>query len=222
MQNITLLSLFLIGLSYGATACMLSCMPFITPLLVGSSKSTRESLALMLPFSLGRIFSYTSLAMLSLAGASFVKAILGDKGDFEALLGGLTLLMGLFMLYTTQNREKKSCSPYKNPTLLERLSKSRVGLFGIGILISINPCSALMSLLALSANSLSFLDAASMGIAFGLGAVLVPFLFYGFFLSTLIRGILVEFKSYTKIIEIVASLLLMSVGAILLSTHITL
>jgi cytochrome c-type biogenesis protein len=159
--------------------------------------------------------------MLSLSGASFVKAILDDAVDFKIVLGSFTILMGIFMLYSALNRTKKACST-SNPTLLEKLSSTKAGLFGIGILISINPCSALMSLVAFSANSISFANAASMGISFGIGAVLVPFLFYGFFLSTLIRGLLIEFKSYAKAIEIAASLLLVTVGIILLNSNITL
>jgi cytochrome c biogenesis protein CcdA len=61
-----------------------------------------------------------------------------------------------------------------------------------------------------------------MGISFGLGAVLVPFLFYGFFLSNIIRGLLIEFKSYAKIIEIMASLLLIIVGVLIFNGQIRL
>ena len=220
MHTVTLFSLFILGLSYGATACMFSCMPFLSPILINNSNNVRESLSVMLPFSLGRIFSYTIIAMLSLSGAAFVKAILGDTKDFQIVLGGFTMLMGLFMLYSSLNKHNKSCSS-NNATLLSKLSTSKAGLFGIGILISISPCSAIMTLVAFSANSVSFSNAASMGISFGLGAVLVPFLFYGFFLSTLIRGLLIEFKSYAKAIEITASLLLVTVGILVLNSKIT-
>lgn len=220
MQTVTLFSLFILGLSYGATACMFSCMPFLTPILINNSNNVRESLSIMLPFSLGRIFSYTIIAMLSLSGAAFIKAILGDTTDFQIVLGGFTTFMGLSMLYSTLNKRNKSCSS-NNSTLLGKLSTSRAGLFGIGILISISPCSAIMTLVAMSANGSSFFNAASMGISFGLGAVLVPFLFYGFFLSTLMRGLLIEFKSYAKAIEIGASLLLITVGILVLNSKIT-
>lgn len=55
---------------------------------------------------------------------------------------------------------------------------------------------------------------------FGLGAVLVPFLFYGFFLSTLTHGLLGEFKKYTKHIEAAAALFLAAVGIALLGGQI--
>ena len=71
-------------------------------------------------------------------------------------------------------------------------------------------------------NICSVVNAIGMGISFGLGAVLIPFLFYGFFLSNVLRGLLVEFKSYATKIEIMASLLLVIVGILILNGQIRL
>jgi cytochrome c-type biogenesis protein len=220
MQSITFFSLFIIGLSYGSTACMFSCMPFLSPLLVNNSNSMRQSIAVMLPFSLGRIFAYTMISIVALSGAGFIKALLDDNAIFQIILGLFTIIMGLFMFYTTLSKNKKSCS--SNPLIPNKLTTNKFGLFGIGALLSVNPCAPLLTLITLSANSASLPHAVGMGISFGLGAVLVPFLFYGFFLSTLIRGLLIEFKSYAKIIENIASLLLVGVGVLILNGHIRL
>ncbi len=220
MEGMTLISLFVVGLSYGSTACMLTCMPFLTPLLVTNAKSVRASMAVILPFSLGRIFTYSVIAVLALGGAGFVKAMLDDNALFQGILGTITLAMGLFMLYRALYNRPKSCSA--NPALSNRRTQSLLGLFGIGALVSVNPCAPVLTLVALSANSASLPEAAAMGIAFGLGAVAVPFLFYGFFLSNVVRGLLAEFKSYTKGIEITAALLLTAVGALIINGQIRL
>lgn len=219
MQTVSYFSLFIIGLSYGATACMLSCMPFLTPLLVSNSNTVKQSVGIILPFSLGRIFTYTIIAVLALSSATFLKALLNDNTKFQLILGIFTLFMGFTMVYRIF-KNKKSCST--NPSMQNSSIQSKFGLFGIGALISINPCTPLLTLIALSANSTSFVHAVGMGISFGLGAVLVPFLFYGFFLSTVIRGLLIEFKSYAKIIEIMAAVLLIVVGVLILNGHIRL
>lgn len=99
---------------------------------------------------------------------------------------------------------------------------SRLGLFGIGALVSVNLCAPVLTLIALSANSGSLAGAIGMGISFGLGAVLIPFLFYGFFLSNVFRGLLIEFRSYAKSIEMMASLLLIAVGVLILNGQIRL
>jgi sulfite exporter TauE/SafE len=220
MQSMTLFSLFVVGLSYGSTACMFVCMPFLTPLLVTNAESVKHSMRVILPFSLGRIFTYSVIAVLALGGAGFVKAVLDDNALFQGVLGAVTLAMGLFMLYRVFYNRAKACS--SNPTVSKRQTGSLLGLFGIGALVSINPCAPVLTLIALSASSDSFANAVGMGVAFGLGAVLVPFLFYGFFLSTVVRGLLAEFKRYTKGTEITAALLLTAVGILIVNGQIRL
>ena len=97
-----------------------------------------------------------------------------------------------------------------------------LGLFGIGALVSISPCVPLLTLITISANGSSYLQALGFGIAFGLGAVLVPFVFYGFFLSNIFKGLLLEFKTYAKKIQIFAALLLVIVGILVITKQITL
>jgi cytochrome c biogenesis protein CcdA len=195
-------------------------MPFLSPLLVNNSNNFRQSVNIVLPFSLGRIFTYTLIAIAAVSGAGFVKAVLNDGKIFQWLLGVLTLFMGIFMLYRIWKKNTKSCSV--NSSISNNATTSKFGLFGIGALVSINPCAPILTLIALSANSGSVSNAIAMGVSFGLGAVLIPFLFYGFFLSNVLRGLLVEFKSYAKIIEIAASLLLVVVGVFILNGHIKL
>ncbi|MDA3946761.1 MAG: sulfite exporter TauE/SafE family protein [Helicobacteraceae bacterium] len=216
----TFFSLFVIGLSYGSTACMFACMPFLTPLLVSNAESVRESMTVILPFSLGRIFTYSAIAVLALSGAGFVKALLDDNALFQLILGAFTLAMGLFMLFRVVYKKKNACA--SNAGIPKSRKESLLGLFGIGALVSVNPCAPVLTLVALSANSGSVLNAVGMGISFGVGAVLVPFLFYGFFLSNVVRGLLVEFKAYTKSIEIAAALLLTTVGILIVNGQIRL
>ncbi len=220
MESMTLFSLFVVGLSYGSTACMFACMPFLTPLLVNNANSVRTSMTVILPFSLGRIFTYSAIALLALSGAGFVKAVLDDNVLFQLILGVFTLTMGLFMLYRVVYKKENACA--SNGAISKRRKESLLGLFGIGALVSINPCAPVLTLVALSANSGSWTNAVGMGISFGVGAVLVPFLFYGFFLSTVVRGLLVEFKAYAKSIEIAAALLLITVGILIVNGQIRL
>jgi cytochrome c biogenesis protein CcdA len=219
MQSITLFSLFLLGLSYGSTACMFSCMPFLSPLLVSNSKTLRHSIALVLPFSLGRIVAYTLIAMLAYSSAGLIKAMLQDNELFRFILGGFTLIMGIFLLYKIFKKQKEGCA---SAVCVQKPLANPFALFGMGFLFSINPCVPLLTLVALSANGTSNVHAMQMGIFFGFGAVLVPFLFYGFFLSTLMRGLLGEFKKYAKHVEIAAALFLAAVGVALLGGHIDL
>jgi cytochrome c biogenesis protein CcdA len=217
MQSITLFSLFLLGLSYGSTACMFSCMPFLSPLLVSNSQNVRHSIALVLPFSLGRVVAYTLIAMLAYSSAGLIKAMLQDNELFRFILGGFTLIMGIFLLYKIVKKQKEGCA---SAVCVQKPLANPFALFGMGFLFSINPCVPLLTLVALSAHATSNVHAIQMGIFFGFGAVLVPFFFYGFFLSTLMRGLLVEFKKYAKHVETTAALFLAAVGIALLGGQI--
>jgi len=206
----TLGTLFVVGLTYGMTACMLSCMPFLTPLLVKSSNSVRESMRVMIPFSLGRIFTYMIIAVVATGGAALVKDMLEDKIVIDAILGFSTTLMGVLMLGRSLKSMKKTCGMHK--PIEEKSHITTFGFFSIGATVSMNLCAPVVTLATVAAGSTGYYESLALGLAFGIGAVLFSFLFYGFFLSTLIRGLLAEFSSYKKVIEISASVLLIIVG----------
>ena len=199
---------------------MFSCMPFLAPVLVKNSHTLKQSFHTIIPFSLGRVFSYTLIAISAMGAASFVKNALNDNAVFQTILGVFTLFMGFTMLYKTLKQEQNSCAA--TPNIEANTKQTFFSLFSIGALLALNPCTPLLTLIALSANATSFAHASGMGLFFGVGAVMVPTLFYGFFLSTLIRGLLVEFKTHAKKIEIAAALLLMVVGVFLLNNQISL
>ncbi|DAB28409.1 MAG: hypothetical protein A2513_04215 [Sulfurimonas sp. RIFOXYD12_FULL_33_39] len=209
MENAAFLSIFIIGLSYGATACMFSCMPFLTPLLVNNSNGTKEALHVILPFSLGRIVSYTFLAVVAYLSSSWVKQILDDNSLFGLILGTSTVGMGLFLLYKSF-KPTYSCG-HATP-IIKKPKLNKFGFFTIGATMSINPCAPIMALLGVAANSSNIYNTIGLGLFFGLGAVMFSILFYGFIVSKFIKGMMIQFSSYKLHIERVAALLLIAVG----------
>ena len=220
MEYVSLFSLFIIGLSSGATACMFSCMPFLAPLLITQSKNLKQSSQVVLPFSLGRIVSYTLIAMIASSSSILVKNILNDGIVFQITLGTLTILMGTFLLVRAIRNSSKGCSTSHNHN--GQNAKGVLGIFGIGVLVSLNPCAPIVTLIALSANTTMLATAASYGISFGLGAVLVPFVFYTFIVGTIVQGLLEQFRKYVKFIEIFAASLLIVTGIIVFAGKISL
>lgn len=219
MESISLFSLFLIGLASGATACMFSCMPFLAPLLMTHAKDLKHSTQIVLPFSLGRIFSYTMIAISASFSSTLVKNILDDNRLFQVLLGALTISMGIFLLVRTLRKRSASCHTSR---CYSQNIKGTLGIFGIGALVSLNPCAPIVTLVALSANTMMWTTAVGYGIAFGLGAVLVPFLFYTVIAGTIVQGLLEQFRKYIKYIEIFAASLLILVGMMVFAGKIAL
>ena len=219
MESISLFSLFLIGLSSGATACMLSCMPFLTPLLMTHSKNMKQATQIVLPFSLGRIFSYTLIAMAASMSSAFVKNILDDNTLFQLLLGTVTMFMGIFLLLRILGNRAKHC--HASPCHSQNV-KGTLGIFGIGVLVSLNPCAPIVTLIALSANTTVWSSAACYGLSFGLGAVLVPFILYTFIVGTIVQGLIEQFRKYVKWIEVFAAGLLIVTGIMVFAGKISL
>jgi sulfite exporter TauE/SafE len=209
MEYAALLSIFIIGLSYGATACMFSCMPFLTPLLVGNTNTTKESLGIILPFSLGRIVSYTFLAVIAYLSSSLVKQMLNNNSLFGLILGTSTVGMGLFLLYKSF---KPTLSCGQTTPIVKKLKLNKFGFFTIGATMSINPCAPIMALLGVASNSSNIYNTIGLGLFFGLGAVMFSILFYGFIVSKVIKGMMIQFSSYKLHIERIAALLLIAVG----------
>ena len=210
----TLFSVFIIGLSYGTTACMFSCMPFLTPLLVSNSNSTREVLRVMIPFSLGRVFSYTILSVIAYLSSFWVKKVLDDTLISDTILGVATISMGLFILYGSfKGNYSKSC---KN---INKETNTKLGAFTIGASMSLNPCAPILALLAVAMNVTALYMAVGVGISFGIGAVAFSLVFYGFIFSTLIKGILVQFGRYKIWVERVVALFLVILGITIINKN---
>lgn len=219
MENLTFISLFIIGLSYGATACMFSCMPFLAPLLITNSSSMKDSSKIVIPFSLGRVFTYTVIAVAASSGSLYIKAILNDNRLFQILLGVFTILMA-FMMLAGVYKNKKSCGSSNNKYSLK--PKGTMGFFTIGALVSLNPCAPVLTLVTLSANTGTISSAVIYGVSFGFGAILVPFIFYTFFVGNIFRGLVEQFRLFTVHIHVFASLLLLFTGVIVLMGKISL
>ncbi len=198
---------------------MFSCMPFLTPILVKNSKSIKQSLAVMIPFSLGRIFTYTVIAMVAFGSSIFIKDILKNNLLLSYILGTVTIVLGISMLYNSY-KNNKSCGHHK--PIIKEQNLSKIGFFTMGATISINLCTPVISLITISSGTTSIYSAIAFGIAFGVGAVLFTLLFYGFFFSTLIRGLLEQFTQYKKHLEVIASLFLIIVGILIISGNLSL
>lgn len=209
MENLTFISLFIIGLSYGATACMFSCMPFLAPLLMTNSKNFKQSSKIVIPFSLGRIFTYTMIALVASSSSVLIKSILNDNGLYQLILGGFTLLMGMFILFKSL-KKTKNCNSSTND--FSSKPKGFFSLFFIGMLVSLNPCAPILTLIAVSSNVSIVSNAIFYGLFFGFGAVLVPFIFYTFFVGNVFRGLVEQFRSYFVHIQVFAASLLIIVG----------
>ena len=204
MEAVTLTSLFLLGLSYGSTACMFTCMPFLSPLMITNSSSISSSMGVLIPFSLGRIFSYTSIAIASFYSSIWIKSIINNETISQMILGSTTIIIALFILF---NSSKGSCCSSNTKNVSNKL-----GYFVLGFGISLNPCIPVMSLISVSINAGELYQSILFGLIFGIGAVSASFLIFGIIISKMAKGIVEEFSKYKNFIEKLAGIMLLIVG----------
>ncbi|MDO9208547.1 MAG: sulfite exporter TauE/SafE family protein [Sulfuricurvum sp.] len=209
MEALPLFSLFLVALSYGATACMLSCMPILSPILLANNATRQESLRVLIPITAGRISGYTLLAVIAFTGAAFVQSLLKDKVLMGYILGSMTLILALKQLLAI--RTKHACCAQTTPP-----SKStNITLFATGLFLSMSICAPVATMMTLSATAPSLGWAVLYGLSFGLGATLLWFFFFSVVLTTALKESLNHLSHYRRVIEIMAPILLACVGILI-------
>lgn len=174
--QVTLATVWLLGVSMGLTACTVTCLPFMGTWALGRASSQREALLHTSVFLAGRVATYTLLAALAgAAGAGLVKVLGGSFGNFA--IGAASIVAGLWLLFRPV---RKTCTvspaPTYAPVKLHRRRTDGLPPLLLGAALSLTPCTPLASLLALSAQAGSALHGASYGLAFGLGAAMTPIL----------------------------------------------
>lgn len=175
--QVTLTTVWLLGVSMGLTACTVTCLPFMGTWALGRASGQREAYLHTAVFLAGRVTTYTVLAALAgTAGLGLAQALGGIWGNL--VIGSASIFAGLWLL--TRPNGKSCGAVLPAPTIatvqvLRRKTDSLPPLF-LGAALSLTPCTPLASLLALSAHAGSALHGASYGLAFGLGAAMTPIL----------------------------------------------
>lgn len=172
----------LMGLVFGAGPCTVTCLPYLGPVFLSQDGGWRRTLRVVLPFSAGRLVGYTLLG--TAAGyAGFAATNWFKEGPAGILLGIATAILGVLLL--RRAGKGKGCAvntPVEQKVALPGRSNPRklmpLGLFGLGLGMALNPCVPLGTVLTVAAASADPLLGAELGLAFGMGAVVIPALIF--------------------------------------------
>lgn len=175
--QVTLATVWLLGVSMGLTACTVTCLPFMGTWALGRASGQREAYLHTAVFLAGRVTTYTVLAALAgAAGLGLAQALGGSWGNL--VIGGASIFAGLWLLAKPAGKACGAVSPAPtiSPIHVHRRQADSLPPLFLGAALSLTPCTPLASLLALSAHAGSALHGASYGLAFGLGAAMTPIL----------------------------------------------
>ncbi|NLO18178.1 MAG: hypothetical protein GX118_08325, partial [Arcobacter butzleri] len=128
--------------------------------------------------------------------------------NINKLLGLVMVLLGLIILYKlffNTSTCKNNCST----------KYSYKSYYLIGFLSSFNFCIPLISLISISSFSPSFMDSFLYGLFFGFGVVIIPFLFFYFFIFSIGSHIISIFYKYKKHIESLSAFVFILSGALI-------
>ncbi|MFC1672623.1 sulfite exporter TauE/SafE family protein [Pseudomonadota bacterium] len=161
--SVSLLSIWVLGLSVGLTACTATCLPFMGALVVGGGQSGGAAFRQTGAFALGKVLAYAVLgAAAGFLGEVLLDIVEGDLGHW--LIGGVSIAAGGMLIYG--HKAAKGCAT-------SRLF-SNAPPFALGFVLSFVPCAPLAALLAASALGGDPVHGLAMGTMFGLGAALTP------------------------------------------------
>lgn len=215
---VTLPMAMALGLVFGMSACTITCLPYLGPVFLASDGGIRQSWRTLLPFSLGRLSSYATMAAAAgMAGHYLGKA--GGAGDeVRWLLGAAAILVGLALLL--RRKKGASCGTQTGESVIRHNAqpvRQKVlmpgGLFLMGAGMALSPCAPLSTVLFSAAVTGSAWHGMALGLGFGFGAIAIPSLFYGIGIAYLGSRLREGLQQWQPRIERLSALLLILVGS---------
>ncbi len=170
----SMLATFIIGLSFGAGACMFTCIPTLGVMLLAQDIDAKETSLQTLRFNIGRMSAYALLAAVSgLLGASLVGFL---DLNYANLIFAAMLLFSAILLW--RKGKVVGCSS------MGQKKRFRAGLLGMGFAMGLRPCAPLAGVMAASALTGSASYGLLLGLSFGAGAIVIPQLVFGYGLGS--------------------------------------
>ncbi len=207
-------ALFL-GLSFGAGPCNVACLPYLGPVFMATGGGPRQAWRTLLPFSLGRLSGYALLGAI----AGWVGLLVQDwlKAPWvPQVLGFATILVALALFWRLR-RKKSICSSGQSKSTVEVSAPGNKpmlpgGLFFMGAGMALNPCAPLTTIIFAAATTASAWAGLSLGLGFGLGAVLIPSFIFGLGVAHFGEQIRYHLKNWQGTLENTSIALLVLMG----------
>lgn len=220
MESLTLGfgAVLLMGLAFGAGPCNVSCLPYLGPVFLAQDDHGHGTWNRVVPFSLGRLFSYSALGAVA-GGIGHAATSWLETGPATLLLGGATVLVG-WLLWRRAGKGV-SCEGATSSPDVQRMRFHRpkrrglsLGLFGMGAAMALNPCVPLGTVLLAAGASANVFDGWWLGMGFGIGAVLVPSVLFGIVVAHFGMQIRNHLLQWRRELERGAAAMLMVLGVL--------
>lgn len=209
-----------LGFAYGMGPCLISCAPFLGPVFLASDGGIKKSWKIILPLSLGRLTAYVSFGGVVGGFGHYVKGA-AMSNDIHLVIGASVLLMGLALLLRKPEAQCGGATTAESASIAKPIQIVRShqvktlmpgGLFLMGIGMALSPCAPLGIVLFSAAMAGHVLDGMLLGLCFGLGAIVIPALFYGIGIAYLGTRLREQLNTWMPAMERLSAWLLVVVG----------
>lgn len=222
--SLTLPAALIAGLAFGAGPCNVTCLPYLGPVFLRGD-GIRQSWRILLPFTLGRLSGYSILGLAAGSAGQAVTDIL-QSSIAGMILGTAAILVGLNLMFkqsscpthyqaqnTLSNNQQQTITFVEQPES-QQLSTLPAPLFMLGAGMALNPCVPLTAILAAAAASGSAAMGMSLGLAFGMGAVVIPALVFGLLIAHFGAELKQQIGAWSKHVEKASGGLLILLGVV--------
>jgi len=215
--NLTLPAALLAGLAFGAGPCNVTCLPYLGPVFLRGD-GTRQSWKILWPFTLGRLCGYSMLGLAAgMAGQTLTHLLQSSVAGW--ILGLATILVGLNLILSRpsdmschiQNKQEQTVTLIRQP-VMQAQEQLPSPLFMMGLGMALNPCVPLTAILAAAAASGSAVMGVSLGLTFGMGAVVIPTLVFGVLIAHFGHELKQQTGSWSRHVEKVSGSVLVLLG----------
>lgn len=173
------ISLFLLGLSFGAGPCLVSCGPLLAPYFVAEGSEPKENLLGYLIFCLGRIAVYAALGVsIFFLGKLAAQTFLESASRYVYIFGGVFVCILGSMFIVGHHPQSRACAFLEK----HRAGNMKKNLFFLGLVIGMLPCGPIITLLAYVALiSKHWVMSLFYCFIFGLGTIVSPLVLISLF-----------------------------------------
>lgn len=206
-----------LGFAFGMGPCLVSCLPYLGPVFLGSDGGVRQSWRILLPLSLGRLTGYAALGGASGIVGQLASDFVGS-GAVRIALGFAALFIGLALLFRRHGVHCERPAPTGPQPVRRVMPPARGlmpgGLYLMGVGMALNPCAPLGIVLFSAAATANGVDGALLGAVFGFGAITVPTIVYGVGVAYFTQQLRARLGDWRTGIERLAAALMILTGVV--------
>ncbi|MFC1602954.1 sulfite exporter TauE/SafE family protein [Pseudomonadota bacterium] len=206
------------GLVFGLGPCNISCLPYLGPVFLARDGGLKHSWRTIVPFSMGRLSGYTLLGLF----AGLTGQIIDERLDtpwVPMILGGATILVGLSLLFSNKPMSGCSSSSVTSSRFSKFIPKLNIkrflpdGLFFMGFGMALNPCAPLNKVILAASATTSAIAGFTLGLGFGLGAILVPAVVFGVGMAYVGNQLRAQMAEWRTTLERTSAVMLIFMGS---------